>query len=96
MPLNRGLISKIKLGPAKLTRYELARIIGARALQIALGAPVLIQVPPGVTDPITIATLEVRSGVVPFIIRRRVGKRYQDIPVKVLLEAEKEYLLSDP
>ncbi|MCX8013651.1 MAG: DNA-directed RNA polymerase subunit K, partial [Rectinema sp.] len=36
----------------KYTRFEKARIIGARALQISLGAPVLIDVPESVIDPI--------------------------------------------
>ena len=31
----------------RLTRFEVARVIGARALQIALGAPVLVKVPKG-------------------------------------------------
>ncbi len=37
------------------TRFELARIIGARGLQISMGAPILIEVPEGMIDPIDIA-----------------------------------------
>ncbi|MEM3736542.1 MAG: DNA-directed RNA polymerase subunit K [Candidatus Bathyarchaeia archaeon] len=59
------------IGPPKLTRFEEARIIGARALQIALGAPLLITPPKGVTKPIDLAILELRKGVLPITIRRQ-------------------------
>jgi len=73
------------IGPPKLTRYEKSRIIGARALQIALGAPVLIEIPKGLTDPIEIAKLELKAKVLPIIIRRRLPNgKYQDIPLQAL------------
>jgi len=49
-------------------RYEKARIIGARALQIAYGAPVLIDT--AQTEPILIAAEEYDAGVLPFNVRR--------------------------
>ena len=49
-------------------RYEKARIIGARALQIAYGAPVLIDTDQ--TDPILIAAEEYDADVLPFTVRR--------------------------
>ncbi|WP_456328084.1 DNA-directed RNA polymerase subunit K [Archaeoglobus sp.] len=55
--------------PFKYTRFEKARIIGARALQIALGAPVLIETDK--TDPLEIAKEEFERGVVPITVRRR-------------------------
>ncbi|MCD6095819.1 MAG: DNA-directed RNA polymerase subunit K [Thermoprotei archaeon] len=77
---------KIKIGPPRLTRYELARVIGARALQISMGAPVLVDVPKGMTDPIDIALYELKMGVLPIVIRRRrPDGTYQDIPVQELL-----------
>ncbi len=42
----------------RYTRFEKARIIGARALQISMGSPILIDVPSGVVDPIEIAWIE--------------------------------------
>ena len=36
---------KIVTGPPTLTRFERARIMGARALQLSLGAPVFIEIP---------------------------------------------------
>jgi DNA-directed RNA polymerase subunit K len=49
-------------------RYEKARIIGARALQVAYGAPVLIDTDQ--TEPILIAAEEYDAGVLPFTVRR--------------------------
>lgn len=49
-------------------RYEKARIIGARALQIAYGAPVLIQTES--TVPILIAAEEYDADVLPFTVKR--------------------------
>jgi len=53
----------------KYTRFERARIIGARALQIAMGAPVLIDVPDGIT-PLDAAILEFEKGVIPITVIR--------------------------
>ncbi|QCC52009.1 DNA-directed RNA polymerase subunit K [Halapricum salinum] len=49
-------------------RYEKARIIGARALQIAHGAPVLVETDQ--TQPILIAAEEFDAGVLPFTVNR--------------------------
>ncbi len=50
------------------TRYETARIIGARALQLAYGAPPLIKVPSGVSDPLALAEIEFDEGVIPIVV----------------------------
>jgi DNA-directed RNA polymerase subunit K len=52
----------------RLTRFEVARIISARALQIALGAPVLVK--SDKTDSIELAKEEFRKKMVPVTIRR--------------------------
>jgi len=54
----------------KYTRFEKARIIGARALQISMGAPVLLKVPDALIDPIDIATLEFDKEVLPITVKR--------------------------
>jgi DNA-directed RNA polymerase subunit K len=54
----------------KYTRFEKARIIGARALQVSLGAPVLIEIPEGMIDPIAIALLEFDKKVIPITVKR--------------------------
>lgn len=51
------------------TRFEKARLIGARALQIAEGAPPLLETDK--TDPIEIARQELEEEVLPIAIRRR-------------------------
>ena len=53
-------------------RYEKARILGARALQVAYGAPVLVETDQ--TQPILIAAEEFDSGVLPFTVRRGDGE----------------------
>ncbi len=52
-----------------LTKFEKARIIGARALQISMGAPVIIDVPKSVIDPVDIAIIEFDNGLVPITIK---------------------------
>jgi len=80
--------NEVFIGPAKLTRFERARIVGARALQIAMGAPIIIEVPEARAGPIDIALLELDSGILPLTIRRTLPNgTYQDIPLKWLLQA---------
>ena len=52
------------------TRFELARIIGARGLQISMGAPILMEVPEGMIDPIDIAMREYEQGLLPITVKR--------------------------
>jgi DNA-directed RNA polymerase subunit K len=52
----------------RYSRYEKARILGARALQIAYGAPMLID--SAESEPILIAAEEFDAGVLPFTVRR--------------------------
>jgi len=79
-------------GPRRLTRYERARIISARTLQLSLGAPPFIDLSNlKITDPIEIANLELDKGVLPLTIARRIpGKGKQLVPVKWLVELEKQ------
>lgn len=77
----------VKIGPIFLTRYEKARIVGARALQISFGAPILVEKPKDVIDPIKIAMLELKSQILPLTIRRKMPSddEYQDIPINKLI-----------
>ena len=58
----------------KYTRFEKARIIGARALQISMGAPILLKQIEEI-DPIAIATKEFEAGVIPITVRRRIPQK---------------------
>ncbi len=58
-----------------LTKYEKARIIGARSLQIAMGAPLLVKLTEEQLEkinysPIEIAKMEFNSGILPITIKR--------------------------
>tara|TARA_B100000315_G_scaffold186759_1_gene176237 strand:- start:275 stop:577 length:303 start_codon:yes stop_codon:yes gene_type:complete len=76
----------ITIGPPRLTRFERARIIGARSLQLALGAPPFIPIPPDIIDPISLALLEIKEHALPLSIRRSLPNDvYQDIPIDVLI-----------
>eukprot|EP00928_Gymnodinium_smaydae_P046991 TRINITY_DN31334_c0_g1_i1.p2 TRINITY_DN31334_c0_g1~~TRINITY_DN31334_c0_g1_i1.p2 ORF type:complete len:121 (+),score=34.01 TRINITY_DN31334_c0_g1_i1:98-460(+) len=79
-------------GPRKttpyLTKYERARVLGARALQISMNAPVCIELE-GETDPLLIAEKELQQRVVPFVIRRYLPDHtYEDWKVSELLDLE--------
>ena len=52
-----------------LTKYERARVLGSRALQISMNAPVLVDLD-GLTDPLKIAQKELRERKIPIIVRR--------------------------
>lgn len=54
----------------KYTRFEKARIIGARALQISMGAPTLIKIPKGIISPIDIAMYEFKEDAIPITVKR--------------------------
>ena len=75
------------IGPPKLTRFERARIVGARSLQISLGAPMLAPLPDDVVDPIDVAVVELNEKVLPMTIRRTLPEgSFQDIPLMDLLK----------
>eukprot|EP00743_Colponemidia_sp_Colp-15_P003445 GILK01003720.1.p1 GENE.GILK01003720.1~~GILK01003720.1.p1 ORF type:complete len:134 (-),score=25.86 GILK01003720.1:94-495(-) len=52
-----------------MTKYERARVLGTRALQISMNAPIMVELE-GETDPLQIAEKELREKKIPFTIRR--------------------------
>ena len=61
--------------------------MGARALQISMGAPILVDISGGISSPIDIALKELEVGILPMTIRRTLPDgTYQDIPLKWLLK----------
>ena len=54
----------------KYTRFEKARIIGARALQISMGAPTILKIPKDIISPIDIAMHEFNEGAIPITVKR--------------------------
>ena len=74
--------NEIITGPPTLTRFEKARIMGARALQLSLGAPVFIEIPKNATTSLEIAMEELNQRVIPIVIRRTLPNAdYQNIPI---------------
>ena len=88
----------------KFTRYEIARILGARSLQLAMDAPVLLKLSKEEQDELNfdslkIAERELESEVLPITVRRPLPKRSEktvkklskkEIKEKLEKEAEKE------
>jgi DNA-directed RNA polymerase I, II, and III subunit RPABC2 len=73
--------NKVLIGPPWLTRFERARITGARSLQLSLGAPPLIKVPDEARSSIGLAVAEIEHKALPISIRRILPNgHYQDIP----------------
>jgi DNA-directed RNA polymerase I, II, and III subunit RPABC2 len=76
---------EIRIGPPKLTRFERARIVGARSLQIAMGAPAFVPMEGAYRGPIETAMLEMEEDALPISIRRSLPNGItQDIPIKAL------------
>lgn len=73
---------KILIGPPTLTRFEKARIMGARALQLSLGAPTFINIPKSVITSLDIAMEELEQRLIPISVRRTLPNGdYQNIPL---------------
>ena len=54
------------------TRFEKARIIGARALQLSMGAPsTLAEIPKDLIDPVEIAMLEYEENAIPITVKQK-------------------------
>ena len=74
--------NKITIGPPTLTRFEKARIMGARALQLSLGAPPFIPIPKTARISLDISMEELEERVIPITIRRVLPNGdYQNIPI---------------
>jgi DNA-directed RNA polymerase I, II, and III subunit RPABC2 len=73
---------KVMIGPPTLTRFEKARILGARALQLSLGAPPFIPIPKDVATSLDLAYAELEKRVIPITIRRVLPNGdFQNIPI---------------
>ena len=77
-----GKNGQIVTGPPTLTRFERARIMGARALQLSLGAPAFIEIPKNATSSLEIAMEELKQRVIPIVIKRTLPNGdYQHISI---------------
>ena len=72
----------INTGPPTLTRFEKARIMGSRALQLSLGAPPFIDFSKDISTSLEIAMEELHQKVIPIVIRRTLPNGdYQNIAI---------------
>ena len=70
-------------GQTTLTRFEKARIMGSRALQLSLGAPPFIDFSKNISTSLEIAMEELRQKVIPIVIRRTLPNGdYQNIAIE--------------
>ncbi|TPX44207.1 DNA-directed RNA polymerase [Synchytrium endobioticum] len=68
-----------------LTKYEKARVLGTRALQISMNAPVLVDTG-NLTDPLAIANKELKAKRLPLRVRRYLPDgSYEDWDVSELI-----------
>lgn len=58
----------------ELTKYEVARLLGARSLQLSLGAPPLIEVKDSTTTFLQIADVEMKKNILPLVVLRNTGE----------------------
>ncbi len=84
IPCEKG---KITIGPPTLTKYEKARIMGARALQLSLGAPPFIPIPKTARISLDISMEELEQRVIPITIRRVLPNGdFQNIPIDYFIK----------
>lgn len=79
VPKNKRITTKY------MTKYERARVLGTRALQIAMCAPIMVELE-GETDPLQIAMKELKQRKIPIIIRRYLpDNSYEDWSIDELI-----------
>ena len=79
IPAKKGGVT---IGPPVLTRFEKARIMGARALQLSQGAPPFIEIPRTARTSLDIAMEELDQRIIPIVIKRVLPNGdYQNIPI---------------
>jgi len=79
----------------KFSKYELARVLGARALQIAMDAPLLTEISVEKLeelnyDPMEIAKIELEADALPINVKRPLPKRKNVKIKKTKEEVDKE------
>jgi len=81
-----GDVKKDRITTPYMTKYERARVLGTRALQISMNAPVLVPLE-GESDPLLIAMKELSQKKIPLIVRRYLPDGdYEDWLVSELLD----------
>lgn len=77
--------NKERITSKYMTKYERARVLGTRALQISMNAPVMVELD-NETDPLQIALKELQANKIPIIVRRYLPDgSFEDWPVRDLI-----------
>lgn len=80
-----GVPKEKRITTRYMTKYERARVLGTRALQIAMCAPIMVELE-GETDPLQIAMKELKQRKIPIIIRRYLPDHsYEDWSIDELI-----------
>ena len=74
---NYEILKKNNISKPILNKYEKTKVLGIRAEQIRHMALALIVVPPYMTNELDIACEELKQRKIPFILRRKVGSKYE-------------------
>lgn len=79
--LTKNKMAEEQISHDSLTKFELARVVGSRALQISHGAPAMIKLDKETLmqtkyNPIEIAKLELKAGVIPITVVRPIPKEH--------------------
>lgn len=83
-----GQPNAVRITTKYMTKYERARLLGTRALQIAMCAPIMVELE-GETDPLKIAMKELKARKIPIIIRRYLPDgSYEDWNINELVITE--------
>merc|ERR1719262_1254909 len=95
-PKDKKIPNNERITTPFMTKYERARILGTRALQISMNAPVMVELA-GETDPLAIALKELKAEKIPIIVRRYLPDgSYEDWAVsELILEGEGTLLTDD-
>uniref|UniRef100_UPI0035900155 DNA-directed RNA polymerases I, II, and III subunit RPABC2-like isoform X2 n=1 Tax=Myxine glutinosa TaxID=7769 RepID=UPI0035900155 len=87
-PFKEQQPNKERVSTPFITKYERARVLGTRALQIAMCAPVMVQLE-GETDPLLIAVKELKARKIPMIVRRHLPDgTFEDWSIDELIISE--------
>lgn len=82
--------NELRITANRMSKYERARVLGTRALQIAMCAPVMVEIDDE-TDPLRIAGRELRERKTPLIIRRYMPDgSYEDWGIDELIVSDLE------
>ncbi|KAF9902469.1 DNA-directed RNA polymerases I II and III subunit RPABC2 [Linnemannia zychae] len=85
LPAPKAVAKEDRTTTPYMTKYERARILGARALQLSMNAPVLVDLE-GETDALNIAMKELNNKMIPLVVRRYLpDNTYEDWEVSEMI-----------